>query len=196
MWKWDPAHGKGLHARCAAPLALPHFASPLCCFTLLLHCRPPLAVDAFNENYLNDEDDFMGDEFGQGVDSDDGDNYENDIDIITENQIKKEKSDYEHSDVNEDNIRITSPYLTKYEKARIIGTRALQISLNAPLTIPIETQGGEVSNGKNEYDNYLNNDPLVIAEKELHNKSIPFILRRYLPNGSYEDWKLDELIID
>ncbi|OTN65811.1 putative DNA-directed RNA polymerase subunit I [Plasmodium knowlesi] len=158
--------------------------------------RNRTTLDGFNENYLNDEDDFMGDEFGQGVDSDDGDNYENDIDIITENQIKKEKSDYEHSDANEDNIRITSPYLTKYEKARIIGTRALQISLNAPLTIPIETQGGDVSNGKNEYDNYLNNDPLVIAERELHNKSIPFILRRYLPNGSYEDWKLDELIID
>ncbi|GAW80785.1 DNA-directed RNA polymerases I, II, and III 14.4 kDa polypeptide [Plasmodium gonderi] len=153
-------------------------------------------MDGFNENYLNDDDDFMGDEFGQGVDSDDGDNYENDIDIITDNQIKKEKSDYENSEGNDENIRITSPYLTKYEKARIIGTRALQISLNAPLTIPIETQGIEVSNGKNEYDNYLNNDPLVIAEKELHNKSIPFILRRYLPNGSYEDWKLDELIID
>lgn len=94
-----------------------------------------------------------------------------------------------------DNIRITSPYLTKYEKARIIGTRALQISMNAPLTIPIETSN-DMINSKNEYDNYLNNDPLVIAEKELYNKSIPFILRRYLPNGSYEDWRLDELIID
>ncbi|CRG95261.1 DNA-directed RNA polymerase subunit I, putative [Plasmodium gallinaceum] len=151
-------------------------------------------MDGFNDVYLNDDDEYMGDEFGQGVDSDDGDNYDNDIDIITDNQIKKDKSDYENSEGNDDSIRITSPYLTKYEKARIIGTRALQISLNAPLTIPIETQND--SNNKSEYDNYLNNDPLVIAEKELYNKSIPFILRRYLPNGSYEDWKLDELIID
>ncbi|SBT57055.1 DNA-directed RNA polymerase subunit I, putative [Plasmodium ovale wallikeri] len=159
-------------------------------------CHPPACeLEAYNENYLNDDDDYMGDEFGQGVDSDDGENYENDIDIIADNQVKKEKCDYENSEVNDDNIRITSPYLTKYEKARIIGTRALQISLNAPLTIPIETQD-DGTNGKSEYDNYLNNDPLVIAEKELYNKSIPFILRRYLPNGSYEDWRLDELIID
>ncbi|KNC37875.1 DNA-directed RNA polymerase subunit I [Plasmodium falciparum IGH-CR14] len=153
-------------------------------------------LDGFNDNYLNEDEDFMGDEFGQGIDSDDGENYENDIDIITDHQIKKDnKSDYENSEANEDNIRITSPYLTKYEKARIIGTRALQISMNAPLTIPIETSN-DMINSKNEYDNYLNNDPLVIAEKELYNKSIPFILRRYLPNGSYEDWRLDELIID
>ncbi|CRG99894.1 DNA-directed RNA polymerase subunit I, putative [Plasmodium relictum] len=151
-------------------------------------------MDGFNDVYMNDDDEYIGDEFGQGIDSDDGDNYDNDIDIITDNQIKKDKSDYENSEGNDDSIRITSPYLTKYEKARIIGTRALQISLNAPLTIPIETQND--SNNKSEYDNYLNNDPLVIAEKELYNKSIPFILRRYLPNGSYEDWKLDELIID
>ncbi|VWU49180.1 DNA-directed RNA polymerases I, II, and III subunit RPABC2, putative [Hepatocystis sp. ex Piliocolobus tephrosceles] len=152
-------------------------------------------MDGNNENdNFNDDDDYMIDEFGQGVDSDDGDNYDNDIDIITDNQIKKDKSDYDTSESNEEYIRITSPYLTKYEKARIIGTRALQISMNAPLTIHIDTQTDK--NGKSEYDNYLNNDPLVIAEKELYNKSIPFILRRYLPNGSYEDWRLDELIID
>jgi DNA-directed RNA polymerase I, II, and III subunit RPABC2 len=39
-------------------------------------------------------------------------------------------------------------------------------------------------------------DPLVIAEKELREKKIPFIIRRYLPDGSYEDWKVDELIMD
>ncbi|CAD2085974.1 DNA-directed RNA polymerases I, II, and III subunit RPABC2, putative [Plasmodium vinckei brucechwatti] len=162
---------------------------------LLINIIANFGMDLYNDNYGNDEDDFMGDEFGQGVDSDEGENYENDIDIIADNQIKKEKYDYENCEGNEENIRITSPYLTKYEKARIIGTRALQISLNAPLTIPIETQNDK-SNGKSDYDNYLNNDPLVIAERELYNKSIPFILRRYLPNGSYEDWRLDELIID
>eukprot|EP00386_Alphamonas_edax_P012721 GDKI01039558.1.p2 GENE.GDKI01039558.1~~GDKI01039558.1.p2 ORF type:complete len:122 (-),score=39.95 GDKI01039558.1:15-380(-) len=76
--------------------------------------------------------------------------------------------------------RITSPYMTKYEKARIIGTRALQISMNAPITVELD---GET-------------DPLVIAEKELYNRSIPFIVRRWLPNGNYEDWPLDELIIE
>eukprot|EP01069_Polyplicarium_translucidae_P000821 Polyplicarium_translucidae@DN1404_c0_g1_i1.p1 len=76
--------------------------------------------------------------------------------------------------------KTTSPYMTKFERARIIGTRALQLSMNAAVTIPLD---GET-------------DPLVIAERELYAKTIPFIIRRYMPNGSYEDWDLEDLIID
>mgnify|MGYP002385451982 CR=1 FL=1 len=39
-------------------------------------------------------------------------------------------------------------------------------------------------------------DPLQIAIKELVNRKIPLIIRRYLPNGDFEDWTIDELIID
>lgn len=98
----------------------------------------------------------------------------------------------------------TTKYMTKYEKARILGTRALQIrlydfqqmqmnttlnflslsslffSMNAPVMVDIQ---GEI-------------DPLKIAEKELREKKIPMIVRRYLPDGSYEDWPLDRLIVD
>jgi len=77
--------------------------------------------------------------------------------------------------------RVTTRFLTKYEKARIIGARALQISKNAPVMVDIEP--GEW-------------DPIKIAEKELIERKIPFIIRRYLPDGSYEDWKVDELIFD
>lgn len=38
-------------------------------------------------------------------------------------------------------------------------------------------------------------DPLQIAMKELKSRKIPIIIRRYLPDGSYEDWGCDELII-
>ncbi|XP_074083004.1 DNA-directed RNA polymerases I, II, and III subunit RPABC2 isoform X2 [Macrotis lagotis] len=38
-------------------------------------------------------------------------------------------------------------------------------------------------------------DPLLIAMKELKARKIPIIIRRYLPDGSYEDWGVDELII-
>lgn len=38
-------------------------------------------------------------------------------------------------------------------------------------------------------------DPLVIAKKELQEKKIPITVRRFLPDGSYEDWNLDELNI-
>ena len=72
--------------------------------------------------------------------------------------------------------RITTRFLTKYERARVLGSRALQISMNAPVMVDI---GGET-------------DPLQIARKELLEKKIPMIIRRYLPDGSYEDWNLDE----
>lgn len=76
--------------------------------------------------------------------------------------------------------RFTTRYLTKYERARVLGTRALQISMNAPLLVDID---GET-------------DPLKIAEKELIERKIPIIIRRYLPDGSHEDWSVNELIVD
>jgi DNA-directed RNA polymerase I, II, and III subunit RPABC2 len=76
--------------------------------------------------------------------------------------------------------RITSKYMTKYERARVLGTRALQISLNAPIMVEIH---GET-------------DPLKIAQEELRRRKIPIIVRRYLPDGSFEDWSINELIID
>lgn len=76
--------------------------------------------------------------------------------------------------------RITTRYLTKYERARVLGTRALQISMNAPVMVDLD---GET-------------DPLKIAMKELRERKIPIIVRRYLPDGSYEDWGIDELIVD
>jgi DNA-directed RNA polymerase I, II, and III subunit RPABC2 len=38
-------------------------------------------------------------------------------------------------------------------------------------------------------------DPLKIAMMELRARKIPIIVRRYLPDGSYEDWSIDELEI-
>lgn len=36
-------------------------------------------------------------------------------------------------------------------------------------------------------------DPLVIAKKELQERKIPITIRRFLPNGTFEDWSLKEL---
>ena len=66
--------------------------------------------------------------------------------------------------------RVTTPYMTKYERARILGTRALQISMNAPVMVELE---GET-------------DPLQIALKELRQRKIPITVRRFLPDMSYE----------
>eukprot|EP00568_Trieres_chinensis_P008710 CAMPEP_0183302506 /NCGR_PEP_ID=MMETSP0160_2-20130417/8260_1 /TAXON_ID=2839 ORGANISM="Odontella Sinensis, Strain Grunow 1884" /NCGR_SAMPLE_ID=MMETSP0160_2 /ASSEMBLY_ACC=CAM_ASM_000250 /LENGTH=155 /DNA_ID=CAMNT_0025465281 /DNA_START=108 /DNA_END=575 /DNA_ORIENTATION=- len=76
--------------------------------------------------------------------------------------------------------RVTTRYLTKYERARVLGTRALQISMNAPVMVDLD---GET-------------DPLKIAMKELRERKIPIVIRRYLPDGSHEDWSIDELIVD
>jgi DNA-directed RNA polymerase I, II, and III subunit RPABC2 len=76
--------------------------------------------------------------------------------------------------------RITTRFLTKYERARVLGTRAMQLSMNAPPLVDLE---GLI-------------DPLDIAGKELRERKLPLIIRRYLPDGSYEDWPINDLIID
>ena len=104
------------------------------------------------------------------------DDEEKDVEIINENPNLN--IFYEKKRVP-DEERISPPFLTKYERARILGARALQVSKNAPLCVDPE---GET-------------DPYKIAEKELQERKIPFVLRRYLPDGSYEDWKLSELTV-
>jgi len=79
----------------------------------------------------------------------------------------------------EQKVKKTTRYMTKYERARVLGTRALQISMNAPIMVELE---GET-------------DPLQIAMKELKERKVPLIIRRYLPDESYEDWSIDELEI-
>ncbi|KAF8425714.1 RNA polymerase, subunit omega/K/RPB6, partial [Tirmania nivea] len=89
----------------------------------------------------------------------------------------KDGKDFDKLAVPKDK-RTTTPYMTKYERARLLGTRALQISMNAPVLVDLE---GET-------------DPLQIALKELSQKKIPLVVRRFLPDGHYEDWTCDELI--
>ena len=77
-----------------------------------------------------------------------------------------------------DQLHRTIPYLTKYEKARILGQRAKQINSGAyPFVKVPETV----------IDGY------IIAEMELKEKRIPFIIRRPLPNGGSEYWKIQDL---
>ena len=62
-------------------------------------------------------------------------------------------------------------FYTKYEKARIIGARALQLSMNAPILLKISRE--ELEN--------LRYDPLKIAELEFSNGILPITVRRPLP---------------
>jgi DNA-directed RNA polymerase subunit K/omega len=84
------------------------------------------------------------------------------------------------SDIQLKNAHITIPLLTKYEKARVIGMRTLQLNNGADPLVEIP-------------DTLLDN--VIIAEKELMAKKLPFIICRPLPNGRKEYWKLEDLEI-
>ena len=124
------------------------------------------------QDYGEEEED-PNQEFEQEEEEEDSEIREQNMDEESENQQKQSKL-FKRGEGQ------TTPFLTKYEKARIIGARALQISKNSPILIPTENLGGET-------------DPIVIAEMELREGKIPFIIRRYLPDGSYEDWPVKEL---
>ncbi|KAK3700180.1 hypothetical protein QZH41_010622 [Actinostola sp. cb2023] len=125
------------------------------------------------------------------ADDDMGD-FDDDLDEVDEEEPLEDVDELEATDetgnidilpAQEENLepakRTTTPYMTKYERARVLGTRALQISMGAPVMVELE---GET-------------DPLQIALKELKARKIPIIIRRYLPDGSHEDWGIDELIV-
>jgi DNA-directed RNA polymerase I, II, and III subunit RPABC2 len=79
-----------------------------------------------------------------------------------------------------DEFHKTNPILTKYEKTRVLGQRTKQLNNGAKPMIKVK---------ENIIDSYL------IAEMELKEKKIPFIIRRPLANGYSEYWTLEDLEI-
>jgi DNA-directed RNA polymerase I, II, and III subunit RPABC2 len=78
-----------------------------------------------------------------------------------------------------DEIKIGPPKLTRFERARIIGARALQLSLGAPLLVEVpETIS----------------DPIDIALMELQEHALPMTLRRILPDRTRQDIALNALL--
>lgn len=77
-----------------------------------------------------------------------------------------------------DPLHRTIPFLTKYEKTRVLGQRAKQINVGAKPFVKVP---------ENIIDGYL------IAEIELAQKRIPFIIRRPLPSGGSEYWNVKDL---
>ena len=81
-------------------------------------------------------------------------------------------------DVIVDPFHKTVPFLTKFEKARILGERAKQLNAGGKPFVNVDASV---------IDGYL------IAEKELEEKKIPFIIKRPLTNGGCEYWKIEDL---
>jgi len=76
-------------------------------------------------------------------------------------------------------IWIGPPKLTRFERARIVGARALQISLGAPILVELPPKMS---------------DPIDIALRELMEGALPMTLRRVLPDKTYQDIALSELL--
>lgn len=139
-------------------------------------------------NEITDDEDDDGDE------SDDGDEFkklENDIsrdyllsyhpelkqinyaELLSLSKITRNKNG-----VIIDPLHKTFPYLTKFERAKILGQRAKQINNGSSIFVKVTP-------------NII--DGHTIALMELNQKKIPFIIKRPLPNGVSEYWKVSDL---
>jgi len=79
-----------------------------------------------------------------------------------------------------DNNHRTYPFLTKFERTKIIGLRANQLSKGAAAFISVPKHITDVRD---------------IARLELDQKRLPYIIKRPLPNGLFEYWRLADLLI-
>jgi DNA-directed RNA polymerase I, II, and III subunit RPABC2 len=79
-----------------------------------------------------------------------------------------------------DPLHKSVPFITRYEKAKLIGERAAQLGAGATPLVEVD---------ENIIDDY------VIASKEFNEKKIPFIIKRPMPNGGCEYWRMEDLEI-
>ena len=98
---------------------------------------------------------------------------------IEARKVITESPDDETTEIKNSTNSITTrpPTLTRFEKARIMGSRALQLSLGAP---PFIDFSKNISTS------------LEIAMEELHQQVIPIVIRRTLPNGDYQNIPIDQ----
>lgn len=119
-------------------------------------------------------------------------------DVINENDALDEDEEYdvavEPKEEEETNIvdyttvlsnvakrkdHVTTPFLTRFEKTRVIGARIQELNKGAPAFV--DTTG--LTSTKD------------IALKELKAGRIPYIIQRPLPDGTNDEWKLADLMI-
>lgn len=114
---------------------------------------------------LDDDDE---DEIGSNADDD------THVDLIAGIELKSHQETYK--DVIS-GVKRTRPFITRFELTKVLGIRAQQLENNAAPMIQL-------------------NDELMsataIAQEELKQRVIPLMIRRHLPDGQTEDWRLDE----
>ncbi len=81
---------------------------------------------------------------------------------------------------DKDGLHTSLPFLTVYERTKILGTRANQIADGARPFVKVPEHVTE---------------PLEIAKLELEQRRLPFIIKRPMPDGTFEYWRLSDLMI-
>ena len=76
-------------------------------------------------------------------------------------------------------VKETKPFINKFERIKIISIRAQQLANGAKSTISIPNGVSDVSE---------------IATLEYEAKKIPFMIRRFKADNTYEDWRLDDFV--
>jgi len=98
--------------------------------------------------------------------------------IIRNREVIIKDLEHKPTEITENGEIVTGPpTLTRFERARIMGARALQLSLGAPVFIEIPKNA---------------TSSLEIAMEELKQRVIPIVIKRTLPNGDYQNIPLDK----
>ena len=146
--------------------------------------------EIITESDDGDDDDIDICEFEENTDESEGSDSEEEDDIQEDTTIKNNKS---CSDSKKNTIisnqetytnyetkkKVSKPYISKFEKTKILGMRASQLEHG---DLPLVSVPENIQDAKS------------IAELEYEEKVIPFLIRRYLPDGDYEDWRLTDFL--
>ena len=124
-------------------------------------------TEEYDNNDYDNEGDYEGDDDEEVFEIDNFIDTNNDKKIISYDDIIKK---------NKNIKKKTVPFLNKFERARLIGVRIQQLSSGAQPKI--------CTKGFNSIKD--------IVEEELIQRKIPLIIKRILPNGESEEWRLEE----
>ncbi len=145
--------------------------------------KPQTKLILADDDYDDDDDDDVDETYLQKFDSEINKNYifEFHPECLNHNYdevLKLAKVVRNKDNIIIDELHRTIPYLTKYERARILGQRAKQIETGSKPFVKVP---------ENVIDGY------IIAELELREKKIPFIIKRPIPGGAFEYWHVKDL---
>jgi DNA-directed RNA polymerase I, II, and III subunit RPABC2 len=144
-----------------------------------------MELNPFREDDFSDDEEEKDEDYLQKIDDDYKDNllsnHHPELHNINYDEVESLSKVVRDDEGNIiDPLHRTQPFITKYEKARILGERAKQINAGSKPFVSIN---------ESVIDGYL------IALKEFEEKKIPFIVKRPMPNGGCEYWKLQDLEI-